>query len=275
MCMYLAIDIGGTKTFVALVDKKGVVQQRLRFPTPKNYPEFIGKLEDSVAYLSTNKFIAIGVGVPGRIDRKRGIGIGMGNLPWRNVPIFQDVSRITKTKKVVLENDAKLAGLSEAVLVKDRYSKVLYITIGTGIGTALIADQKIVSLLEDAEGGKILLEHEGKLQEWEDFASGKAIKKHYGKVASEISDKRVWREIARKISVGLLDQIAILQPEVVIIGGGIGSHLKEFKEPLMRDLKSYEIPLIPIPPVIQAQRPEEAVIYGCYFLAKTLYGTTD
>lgn len=273
--MYLAIDIGGTKTFVALVDKNGVIQQRLRFPTPKNYSDFISKLEDSVAYLSTNKFIAVGVGIPGRIDRKRGVGVGMGNLPWLNAPIYKDISKIVKTKKVVLENDAKLAGLSEAVLVKNQYSKVLYITIGTGIGTALIADQKIVTLLQDAEGGKILLEHEGRLQEWEDFASGRAIKKRYGKAASEITDKRIWREIARNLSVGLLDQLAIFQPEVVIIGGGVGYYLQEFKAPLVQDLKRYEIPLIPIPPIIQAQRPEEAVILGCYSLAKTLYGTTD
>lgn len=273
--MYLGIDIGGTKTFVALFSDDGDIQQRLRFPTPKNYSGFISKLEDSVAYLSTNKFTAVCVGIPGRIDRKRGIGIGMGNLPWLNIPIFRDVSKITRTKNVVLENDAKLAGLSEAILVKDRYSKVLYVTISTGIGTALIADQKIVPLLQDAEGGKILLEHEGKLQEWEDFASGKAINKRYGKRASEITDQKSWREIAHNISVGLLDQIAIFQPEAVIIGGGVGQYLDRFKVPLMQDLKRFEIPLIPIPPILEAQRPEEAVVYGCYFLAKRTYETTS
>ncbi|MGH7157730.1 MAG: ROK family protein [Candidatus Saccharimonadales bacterium] len=273
--MYLAIDIGGTKTFVALLDSSGAIQQQLRIPTPKTYSVFISKLEDSVAYLSTNKFTAVCVGVPGRIDRKRGIGVGMGNLPWLNVPIYEDVSRITRTRKVVLENDAKLAGLSEAILVKDQYSKVLYITIGTGIGTALIADQEIVVLMQDAEGGKILLEYEGKLQEWEDFASGKAILKRYGKPASEITDEKSWHNISRGIALGLLDQIAILQPEAVIIGGGVGVYLEKFKAPLEKQLKHYETPLIPIPPILKAQRPEDAVIYGCYYHAKKTYGTAN
>jgi glucokinase len=273
--MYLAIDIGGTKTFVALVDENGTIQQRLRFPTSKNYSDFISKLADTVAYLSTNNFIAIGVGAPGRIDRKRGLGVGMGNLPWENVPLYADISKIVRSTKVVLENDAKLAGLSEAILVKNAYSKVLYVTIGTGIGTALIYNQEIVGVMQDAEGGKILLEHQGKLQEWEDFASGKAIKKLFGKSASEITDEKIWREIAHNIAVGLLDQIAIFQPEVVIIGGGVGAYLEKFKGPLEKELKSYEIPLIPIPKIVEAKQAEDAVIYGCFELAKQVYGKTD
>lgn len=273
--MYLAIDIGGTKTFVALLDEKGAIQQRLRFPTSKDYSLFIRKLADTVAYLSTNTFLAVGVGAPGRIDRKRGVGVGMGNLPWDNVPLYADTSKIVRSKKIVIENDAKLAGLSEAILVKDRFDKVLYVTIGTGIGTALIYKQEIVALMRDAEGGKILLEHDGKLQEWEDFASGKAIKKIFGKPASEITDSKTWREIARNISIGLLNQIAIFQPEVVIIGGGVGTYFEKFKDPLEKALKRFEIPLIPIPPIIAANRAEDAVIYGCYELAKQAYGRTD
>lgn len=273
--MYLAIDIGGTKTFVALVDDAGKIQQRLRVPTSKNYATFISKLADTVAYLSTNNFTGVGVGAPGRIDRKKGIGIGMGNLPWENVPLYKDIARITRTKKVIIENDAKLAGLAEATAIKDRYSKVLYVTIGTGIGTALIYNQEIVKVMQDAEGGKILLEHDGKLQEWEDFASGRAIKRIFNKAASEISDEKSWKTIAHNIALGLIDQIAIFQPEVVIIGGGVGVYLDRFKQPLEAELKKYEIPLIPIPPIYEAKRPEDAVVYGCYELAKKVYGKAD
>lgn len=273
--MYLAIDIGGTKTFIALLDNDGVIQQRLRLSTSKNYTDFILILTDTVAYLSTNKFVAVGVGAPGKIDRERGIGIGMGNLPWRNVPLRDDISRISRCKNVVIENDAKLAGLSEAMLLKDTYSKVLYVTIGTGIGTALISDQEITPLLQDAEGGKILLEHEGKLQEWEDFASGRAIQKLFGKNASEITDKTTWNTIASNFAVGLLAQIAIFQPEVVVIGGGVGKYLDNFKKPLEKNLKRFETPLVPTPPIIGASRPENAVIYGCYDLARKVYGKTD
>lgn len=269
--MYVAIDIGGTKVLVATLDNHGVIQQRLKFPTPKNYDVFIRKLADTVAYLSTKDITAVGVGVPGRIDRKRGVGVGMGNLNWRNVPIQHDVSKILRAPTVV-ENDAKLAGLSEAMLLKDRYKKVLYVTIGTGIGTALIVDQKIDYNYADAEGGKILLEHKGKLQEWEDFASGRAITTFFGKPAQEIKAEKDWKLIARNIAIGLLDNIAVFQPEVVVIGGGIGQYYEHYGDYLEKELKKYEIPLIPIPPVREAQRAADAVLYGCYDLAKSLHG---
>jgi glucokinase len=270
--MYLGIDIGGTKTLVAALEDNGVIKQRLKFPTPKEYKFFIRKLTDAVAYLSTKEFKIVVVGAPGRIDRKRGVGAGMGNLNWLNVPIRQDVSRLTHAPTLV-ENDAKLAGLSEAMLLKHKYNKVLYVTIGTGIGTAVIIDQKIDPDFADAEGGKMTLEHNGKLQEWEDFASGKAIKKQFGKPASEITDAKDWKKVAHQIVVGLVDLIAVLQPEVVVIGGGIGTYFKNYEKYLVEELKGYQTPLIPIPPVLEAQRPEDAVIYGCYDLAKT-YGKT-
>lgn len=272
--MYLAVDIGGTKTLVASLDDNGVIQQKLKFPTAKDYKVFIRKLEDTVAYLSTKEFIAAGVAAPGRIDRKRGIGIGMGNLPWVNVPIRDDVSRIAKAPAVI-DNDAKLAGLSEAMLLKDSYNKVLYLTLGTGIGCAIITNQKIDPSLADMEGGKILLEHQGMLQEWERFAGGKAITEHFGKPASELTNPKDWEYVADNLTIGLIDILAICQPEVVIVGGGMGAHFDKFKQPLLANLAKYETPLIPVPPVIQARRPDDAVVFGCYDLARQAHGPTN
>src|SRR5688572_8426046 len=130
--MYLAIDIGGTKTLVASLDDHGVITERIRFETPKDYKDFIKDLEDNVAKLSTNNFLACGVGVPGRLDPKRQTIIAMGNLSWTNIPIHKDISRFVPCP-VIIENDAKLAGLSEAMLLKDKYSRVLFVTISTGI----------------------------------------------------------------------------------------------------------------------------------------------
>jgi predicted NBD/HSP70 family sugar kinase len=117
--MYLAIDIGGTKTLVASLDNHGVITERIRFETPKVYKDFIKDLEENVAKLSTNNFLACGVGAPGRLDPKRRTILAMGNLPWTNIPIHEDISRIVSCP-VVIENDAKLAGLSESMLLRDK-----------------------------------------------------------------------------------------------------------------------------------------------------------
>jgi glucokinase len=70
-----------------------------------------------------------------------------------------------------------------------------------------------------------------------------------------------------------VDLLAIIQPEVVIIGGGVGTHFDKYGKLLETELKKYQTPLVPIPPIRAAQRPEEAVIYGCYELVKETYGS--
>jgi predicted NBD/HSP70 family sugar kinase len=219
--MYLGIDIGGTKTLVATLDGRGVIDERIKFPTPTDYTAWRDQLAESVDKLSTKKFTAVGVGAPGRIDRDHGIGLDMGNLPWHDVPIKKDLQALLDSP-VVVDNDANLAGLSEAMLLK-QYDRVLYVTISTGIGTGFIVNQAIEPSFADSEGGKMMLEHNGKVKEWEDFASGRAIFERYRKPARDIIDPAAWRRIAKDISVGLIDLIAVVQPEAIVLGGSIGT----------------------------------------------------
>jgi predicted NBD/HSP70 family sugar kinase len=270
--MYLGIDIGGTKTLVASLDNSGVIQEEFRFPTPKLYKDFLKKLADNVAKLSTNKFIAVGVGAPGKIEREDGIGVAFGNLPWHGVSLGKDIGTIVQCP-VVVENDANLAGLSEAMLLKE-YRKVLYLTISTGINTGFIVDQQIDPNLADSEAGHMMLEHNGKLEAWENFASGRAIVARFGKRASELTDRHTWQIIAHDIALGLIDLIALIEPDVIVLGGGVSSHFDKFGDFLQAYLKQYDNPLITLPELRVAARPEQAVIYGCYDLAKALYGTT-
>lgn len=272
--MYLAIDIGGTKTLIASLTNEGVISDRIKFETPSDYSQFLVSLADNVAKLSTDNFLACGVAAPGKINRKKGVGIAMGNLPWENVPLKVDLQKFIKCP-IVIDNDANLAGLSEAMLVKHEYDRVLYITISTGIGTGIITDQQIDPAFQDSEGGQMLLEHNDKLEHWEDFAAGSAIVRRYGKRAQDIQDQATWKHIARDLSVGFMDLISVIQPQVIIIGGSVGNYLERYKKPLEEILARYEIPLVPIPPIIEAKRPDDAVVYGCYDLAKSVYGKTD
>lgn len=267
--MYLGIDIGGTKTLVASLNNKGVIIESRKFPTPKIYTEFLKELAINVANLSTEEFRYIGVAAPGRIDRDKGVVEAFGNLSWKNVPLKHDVYRMLHTP-VVIDNDANLAGLSEAMLLK-QHTCVLYVTISTGIGTGIITNQEIDPEFADSEGGQILLEHKGKLQTWENFASGSAIVRRFGKRAGEINDQKTWKIITADIAIGLYDLIIFIQPDVVVLGGGVLTHFDKFDDQLLAQMKRLATPLSPIPPIVRAQQPDEAVVYGCYELAKRAY----
>jgi predicted NBD/HSP70 family sugar kinase len=268
--MYLAVDIGATKVLLAVFTNKGKIAEEHKFPTAEKYDALIRDFAAALLQLKTREFDRVVVAVPGRLDRQRGIGIAFGNRPWQNVPIQQDMEKILHTP-VVIENDTKLAALSEAVIIKKDFKKVLYVTISTGISAGLIVNGVIDPELADSESGQMWFDYHGKPTQWEDFASGRAIVTTYGKQASEITDPKAWQAIAHNIAVGLIELIAVIQPEVIILGGGVGSHYDKFKTPLAKELRRYELPIVPIPPIRKAQHPEEAVIYGCYQLAKEPY----
>jgi predicted NBD/HSP70 family sugar kinase len=268
--MYVGVDVGGTKTLVAALDNHGVIKEQHRFPTPKDYDEFVAELKKVAGEMEHGEFKAGAIALPGNIDRKHGRGIVMGNLPWKNVNAQHDAERIFDCP-MALENDAKLAGLSEAMLLKDEFRKVLYMTVSTGIGYGLTLNGVIDTNVGDGGGKAIEVEHKGKLVPWESFASGRAMVETYGKRASEITDEETWRKVCRDLAKGMIQLVAILQPEVIVIGGGVGTYFERYGKILKEELKKYELPMVKLPALRQAQRPEEAVVYGCYDLAKQVY----
>lgn len=270
--MYVGIDVGGTKTLVAVLDDAGVIVERNKFPTPQNYDDFLSELAAAVATFTTKEFLAGALAIPvTNFDRHHGIAVSFSNLPWRNLPIHTDVEKLLDCP-LVIDNDAKLACLSEAMLLKDEYSKVLYITISTGIGYALVNDCEIDDNAGDGGGRTMFFEHNGQFVPWESFASGHAIVERFGKKAMDITDDASWQRIARDLSHGFLELIAIFEPDVVVVGGSVGTYFERYGKFLTAEVERFNVPLLTIPPIIGAKRPEEAVVYGCYDLAKKVYG---
>lgn len=265
--MYGAVDIGGTKTLLAVFDENGSLIEQIKFPTPELYENFRTELADNVAKLSTKDFKGIGVAAPGKIDHEQGSLIAGGNLKWQHTPLHTDIEQIFKAP-VRVENDAKAAALSEARLAGPEYKKVVYITISTGIGVGVCVDGEIDGTLRDSEIGRMKIDHLGEMVPWETIASGSALVRMYGKRASEQEDPEVWKQMAHNIAKGMIAIIAMVQPNLIVFGGGAGAYLDRFYEPLLKELEQYENPLAPTPPIRKAVHPEEAVVYGCYELAK-------
>ncbi len=269
--MYLGIDIGGTKTLAVVLDENGVIVERDKFPTPDNYDEFLIELKNKIEDFECKDFIAAGVAVPStKINRETGVAVTFGNLSWVDIPIASDISEIANCP-VMIENDAKLAGLSEAMLLKDEYSKIMYLTLSTGVGYAIIDKKEIDIEAGDGGGRTILINRNGEELPWEDVASGKALFTKYGQMAKDIDDKNIWREYCHEVAEGLVSLIGIFQPEVIVIGGSVGTHFEKYGDILTEEVAKYDIPKVIMPVILGAQRPEDAVAYGCYDLVKKKY----
>ncbi len=263
--MLIAVDTGGTKTLVAMFTRKGELREERRFPTPRDHQEYLELVSSTIADMTaSNTLDAISIAIPGIV--KNGTAYHCKNLGWNDVPIVAPLKKLFRCP-IVIENDANLAGLAEAKSLPKKYDNIMYITVSTGIGMGLIVDHQIHPALVVTEPGHMQLEYDGKLRKWEDFASGRAIYDTYGKFARDIKNRHVWNQIADKISRGFLVLIPSLKPDVIIIGGSIGTYFEQYEKQLNYILQKRLGPQFLPVDIRQAIHPEKAVIYGCYYHA--------
>lgn len=266
--VFLGVDIGGTKVAAGLVSTTGEILYKTRTPmnargTAQEAMSAVITAIDMVLAENPDAIVkGIGVTSPGPLDPFRGVVINPPNLPcWRDFPLAAEVE--TKYRfRTHVDNDANAAGLAEAIWGAGRgYKSVFYATLGTGIGTGIIFDQKLYLGRTGAagEGGHATIDYRGpvcgcgKKGCIEALASGTGIAnrarqkvKEAGaagakmlalaggnleKLTSEIVAEawrdgdplatEVLRETAEMLAIWFGNMIDLLDPDVIVVGGGV------------------------------------------------------
>lgn len=222
------------------------------------------------AKVNTDEVKAIGIGSPGPLDTGTGVVLGAPNLGWHNVPLARLISEEVGIP-VYLDNDANLAALGELRFGAGRGTKnMFYVTWSTGIGGGIIMNGQVyrggwgsageVGHMIMVEGGPLC--GCGKRGCLEALASGRAIARRAvekvkegartltltlagddpAAITAAIVGKAALRgdrlavelleEAAHYLGVGLANVVALLDPEVVVIGGGV-SQLKDMLFPIV------------------------------------------
>lgn len=264
--MLVTVDTGGTKTLVTSFEQDGARGELIKFATPEQVDDYVSLLRETLTTHYDNMPIeAVVIALPGIV--KDGVAVWCNNLHWKDFDAKTAFDGVLGNAPVFIENDANLAGLAETRALDPTPMSSLYVTISTGIGTGIITNGQIDPGLRYSEGGRALVEFDGMVREWESFASGKAIYAAYGQYARDITSERSWQQIADRISRGFLAIIPFIQPEVIIIGGSIGTYFDRYGAHLEALLQEKLPAHIACPRVVAASHPEEAVIYGCYYYA--------
>lgn len=266
----LAIDIGGT--FVKHgVWNEGSLTKTARFRTPDTW-ELMKKSLLSVKEKMAEQFDIEGVAfsVPGAANPQTRQIEGESLIDYLHYfPIYDELEAAFGLP-VSFENDARCAALAEIWKGSAKDSKdILFVVIGTGIGGAIVVDQKIVrgANMYAGEIGFMLLDKE---QDFGRLATAVAMAKRYadrkGLPPNEIDGEEVF-ELAEKgdivaqeevdrffyyLTVGLYNLASILNPEKIVIGGGV-SRLEGFKQRIEKELEALfsRIYHNPYPPIIE------------------------
>jgi glucokinase len=262
--MIIAIDTGGTKTLVEAFAPDGTKQHIARFATPKDTSDYVTALIEALSGHVEDDTVFV-IAVPGWM--RDGIIERCPNLEWSDFDLIAALREYFPDNTFYLENDAELAGLSESRACETPPELAMYLTVSTGIGGGLAYRGELAPITARFEPGKAHLWHDGQLQRWEVFASGRAFFERYGKYGHEVDNPEIWREFADLVARGMMVHIPVFMPDVVIIGGSMGTHFAKY-EAFLRNALTEHIPhYMTHTKIIQAAHPEEAVVYGGYHYA--------
>ena len=168
----LGVDIGGTKVAAGLVGTEGTIlfQTRVAMAAHGSATEGFGAVQSAIEAVfaarpeARTSLTGIGICAPGPLDPATGVILNPPNVPcWRNFPLAAEVQRVFGFSARV-DNDGNAAGLAEAIWGAGvGYRNVFYATLGTGIGTGIVFDEKIYHgrTGSAAEGGHVTIDYRG------------------------------------------------------------------------------------------------------------------
>lgn len=262
----IGIDVGGTAIKAGLVGADGRVYESRSIPTDadRGPDHVIARIVEvitqslSAATAKGYDVEAVGLGVPGTLDRAAGVVVAPPNLPgWRNVPIVERLTGATGLR-IVLENDANNAALGEYYCGAGRgVSDMVMLTLGTGIGGGIILSGRLWrgALGNGGEIGHVIIQAAGRPCGCgqrgclEAYASATAtvaramerIRAGEPSVLARRTDSAdlsvemiidaaqrgdglaadVWRETCRYLAIGCVNIHHMINPERIVLAGGM------------------------------------------------------
>lgn len=263
MQQVIGIDLGGTAIKLGRFTTDGKCLQSITVDTPQPAtPEAVLlKIIEAIAQIDPdNQSIAIGVGTPGPADAAGRVAkVAINLVGWQDVPLADWLEAKTG-KPTILANDANCAGLGEAWLGAGRnFQHLILLTLGTGVGGAIILDGKLFVGHQGAaaELGLITLNPDGPMcnsgnqGSLEQHTSIAAIRRRTGKEPAELGKLAqngdlealtFWQEYGKDLGIGLTSLIYVLTPQAVIIGGGVSASFQYFLPAMQAEIEKRVLP---------------------------------
>ena len=297
MTVYLGIDIGGTKIAAGLVTENGEVLRQSRVPTPLSGGSAI--LDAALALAreyASEPIAAIGVGTGGQVNAELGVIVSATDLlpGWAGTNVkaaFETAFSIP----CFAGNDVNALAVGESRFRAGRnLDTVVYLALGTGVGGALLLNGRLHhgAHWAGAEFGHLLLtiSEVGTRRTLEDFASGPGLVQTYSEMSSlgrQTTGEAIAEEARRDpnslsaqavtrtgeyLGFGLVSLANSLDPDLIVIGGGLSALGGLLLDPARRILVQYALPGPAQCPVVLAALGPDASLVGAAALAMPVEG---
>ncbi len=241
----IGVDLGGTKVLAGIVDREGRVEHRRERPTPLgSQDELLTGLDEAVEELLRDDVVALGFGIPSRINQRTGELQGSVNIPLTGLD-FRGRMAERFGLPVGIDNDANAATLAEFTAGAGREVRdMVMLTLGTGCGGGAVIDGHLYRGW--AEFGHMVIEFDGipcqgtchGLGHLEPYVTGTAATKlaqaEFGpavdahrlvRLAAEGEARaiEILAGMGRHLGAGIATLVNVFNPELVVIGGGFAA----------------------------------------------------
>ncbi len=273
----VAIDIGGTKTAIAVFDKEMIEKEV--FPTPKSGTELVKEIERR---LEGKNFDVISVATMGPLDLSKGRIVGNPHLKEKVVEVARPLMKFGKD--VLIANDCH-AGVWGEYKYGTKRENLVYITLSTGVGLGAVVDgHLLIGKMGNAhELGHIIVEPHfpikcgcGGKGHLEALIGGRYFPKLACALfedlcnkspAEIIKDERFRKVYLKYLYIGTVNAINVYDPEAVVFGGSIALKNEDLIKELKEMIEKSDDLVTDLPEIKITSLGDEVVLYGAYALA--------
>ena len=246
--IFIGVDIGGTNIRCATISKsrKIISYKEIKIKNTNSKEKVIKQLTRVIDSLFIKKIKGIGIGVPSIMDSYRGVVYEANNIPsWKKIPLKKILEKRYKVD-ILMNNDANCFALGEKHFgVVKGYKHIVGVIIGTGFGAGIIINSKLYRGSNCAAGefGEIPF----KDKTMEDYCSGKFFNMYgiSGEELHEMAKKgnkkalMIFKEFGENLGCGIATIINSVDPEIVILGGGVTKSYSFFKNSFLNSLEKH------------------------------------
>jgi glucokinase len=272
---FSGVDIGGTNIAAVLATADGEVLAEASVPTASHEGPEAVLARTAALVKSLGQPSAIGLGLPGTLDRTTGVVRFLPNMPgnWREVPAAEMLRRLLGIP-VFLLNDARMATLGELHYGRGRdVRNLVFFTLGTGVGGGVVVDGRLLlgplgaagevghqtivpdgppcgcgnrGCLEALAGAPALagegvrLLRSGLAPRLFEITGGDASRVTPKEIAEAAADDPMVRDLVERVAgylaIAVANLINILHPEMILLGGGVAAMGETLLSPLRRDV---------------------------------------
>ena len=252
MSVYIGVDLGGTNMRAGRVENDCLVAQASeRTPkSPKDTAETIDLLERVIRSVWTPEVAAIGIGVPGLVDRQNGVVYNLVNIPHWDVVPLREILEARFGVRVVIDNDANCFALGERVFgVGRQYENFVGLTLGTGLGGGIIQQGRLLADSNCGSGEFGMMPYRDNILEY--YCSGSYFMNIWGVDGKTMYERALkgdaealeaYRQLGEHIAAAVKIVMLAVDPEMIVFGGSVAAAHALFEKSLWENLRDFAYP---------------------------------